>query len=356
MKKLCFIFVFILIMTSVVSAGSRNMIEESGAVKKAGEAVNAKLIIQPNNQVATGAYVEIEFENAVVFSSNIINGNGNSDEKGYKGKNSDYQYKGYNNYKWDGKAGFYDAMSIGPVSEVPYKITRLDDYNIRVSLCNIPDIYADKSLADFNNSKDEPYYAIPLPVYVKEEGPVRVKLTGAVNDTALSYGNYIFNESDSNISVSETTTENTTEEVIENTTKNTINNVQVSIGSSIMTVNGVKMTIDAEPYIQAGSWATLVPLRAVSIGLADGYRGNGSINIVSWNENTKTAIISYNDNVISFTAGSDIVNINGVKKHMENGVKAEIKNGRMFVPFRVLGEALGAEVNWIAETKTAVYN
>ena len=50
------------------------------------------------------------------------------------------------------------------------------------------------------------------------------------------------------------------------------------------------------------------------------------------------------------------MNINGEDTYMENGVTAEIKDGRMFVPFRVLGEALGAEVNWDSNTKTAIYN
>ena len=68
MKKICLILVFIIIMSSYAYAGSRNRINESGAVKKAGEAVSAQLIIQPGNEVATGAYIEIEFENAVVFS------------------------------------------------------------------------------------------------------------------------------------------------------------------------------------------------------------------------------------------------------------------------------------------------
>lgn len=355
MKKICLMLVFIIIMSSYTYAGSRNRINESGAVKKAGEAVSAQLIIQPGNEVATGAYIEIEFENAVVFSSNVINGKGKTDEIGYNGKGTGYQYSGYRNYTWNGSDGFYDAMSGRPVSYVPYKITRLDDYNIRVSLCNIPGEYADRSLTNFNGSIDEPYYSIPLPVYVKEDGPVRLKMTGKVNDTSLSYGNYVFN--DGGVKSTETVTESETEETTETVkSDNKINSVQVTIGSSIMVVNGSNVIIESAPYIQAGSWATLVPLRAVSLALADGYSGNGSINTVSWNEYTKTAIITYNGNTVSFTAGSGIVNINGEDTYMENGVTAEIKDGRMFVPFRVLGEALGAEVNWDSNTKTAIYN
>ena len=41
---------------------------------------------------------------------------------------------------------------------------------------------------------------------------------------------------------------------------------------------------------------------------------------------------------------------------MDNGVYPEIKDGRMFVPFRALGEAFGIEVNWDSNTWTASFN
>ncbi len=357
MKRLCFIIAFIMILTFPVYGSSRNTIVETGKIKGPGEPVNAVLKIEPNNEVATGAYIEIEFENALVFSSDVINGKGKPGEIGYKGSTG-YQYRSYGNYKWNGRDGFYDVMEGRAVSQVPYRITRLDSYNIRVDLCNIPSEYADRSLVRFNGSIDEPYYSIPLPVYVKDEGPVRIKVTGKANDTSLRYGNYIFNEDKSNNeSVTETSTEATTEESVITTEKtNVINNVRVTIGSSIMTVNSRDITIDSPPYIQAGSWATLVPLRAVSLALADGYSGNGSINTVSWDANTKTAIITYNGNTVAFTAGSGIADINGEDVYMERGVTAEIRAGRMYVPFRMLGEALGADVSWDANTKTAIYN
>lgn len=47
--------------------------------------------------------------------------------------------------------------------------------------------------------------------------------------------------------------------------------------------------------------------------------------------------------------------INGMPTTMEYGVSAEIKDGRMYIPFRALGSALGVDVSWIADTKTAVY-
>ena len=47
--------------------------------------------------------------------------------------------------------------------------------------------------------------------------------------------------------------------------------------------------------------------------------------------------------------------VNGVKSTMSNGTSAEICNGRMYIPFRVLGEVLGVDVEWDSNTKTAIY-
>ena len=48
--------------------------------------------------------------------------------------------------------------------------------------------------------------------------------------------------------------------------------------------------------------------------------------------------------------------VDGVAITMDNGVLAEIVDGRMFVPFRALGQALGVPVSWNADTRTAIYN
>lgn len=357
MKKTALILIFILVFTSSVYGRSRNEIVEKGSVKKAGEAVSAELVIKPVDEVETGAYVEIEFENAVVFSQEVIDGNGNADEIGFNGSGRGYQYEGYMGYRWNGKSGFGDVMSGKVISEVPYKITKLSDYKIRVSLCNVPAEYAGKSLSKYNNSADAPYYSIPLPVYVKEDGYIRIKMSGKVNDTSLTYSNYVFNKSENDsVVTTEEITETTTAEVTKNENISKVNKVSVTIGSCNMSVNGNNIEIDVPPYIQSGSWATLVPLRAVSIAITDGYSGKGSINIVSWDADTKTAIIKSGSKEISFTAGSGYVNVDGEETLMENGVKAEISEGRMFVPFRVLGEVLGAEVDWDSSTKTAYYN
>ena len=47
--------------------------------------------------------------------------------------------------------------------------------------------------------------------------------------------------------------------------------------------------------------------------------------------------------------------VNGTAQLMDNGVKAEITDARMYVPFRALGKALGVQVDWDSTSKTATY-
>ncbi len=161
-----------------------------------------------------------------------------------------------------------------------------------------------------------------------------------------------------------TTTEATTEtttDVIETTTEATTasvisNDVKVSIGSNTVVVGDNSYTMDAASYIQASSNSTLVPLRFVAIAiLGDDIENADNSSIIGWNAATKTASITANGNVIQFTANSNIMNINGNSVSMDNGVIAEITDGRMYIPFRALGNALGVDVDWDSDTKTAIY-
>ncbi|MCC8097181.1 MAG: copper amine oxidase N-terminal domain-containing protein [Eubacterium sp.] len=132
--------------------------------------------------------------------------------------------------------------------------------------------------------------------------------------------------------------------------------VRVTIGSSSVVINGKTSTMEAAPYIQTSSSSTLVPLRFVALAILGGSVSNADTSdIVSWDADTRTATIYAGDDVIKFTADSNYMTINGVTSAMSNGVKAEIKDDRMYIPFRALGEALGVEVDWESDTKTAVY-
>ncbi|MCD7778181.1 MAG: copper amine oxidase N-terminal domain-containing protein, partial [Clostridiales bacterium] len=161
------------------------------------------------------------------------------------------------------------------------------------------------------------------------------------------------------VEIDDTDTDIINEKIIEET-EDSENIIKVVIGSSEVVVQNnegeFKYTIDAVPYIQTDSNSTLVPLRFVSTAVLrkDMEKADES-SIVNWDSENKTVTITADSNVIQFTSGSSYMTVNGRQTLMANGVKAEITDGRMYVPFRALGEVLGAEVLWDEESKTALF-
>lgn len=153
------------------------------------------------------------------------------------------------------------------------------------------------------------------------------------------------------------------DELPEGETAATLDVVRVFIDSTEMYVNNDKYDVGVAPYIQPESSSTLVPLRFISVVLSGDKTTADKAdesNRVSWDNIGKTATIyvgeGTNQRIIQFTAGSDKMMINGTSIAMDNNVKAEIKEDRMYVPFRALGNALGVSVSWDADLRMAVYN
>lgn len=163
---------------------------------------------------------------------------------------------------------------------------------------------------------------------------------------------------------STTTTEATTEEttdakesITETTTESDdFSRVDIQVGQKSISVDNVDFETDGAAYIQAESNSTLVPIRFVAIALSGGDIDNADTadNIV-WDAVSKTVTISAYGRIVEFSAGSNVMTIDGETVNMDYGVKAEITDGRMYVPFRAIGEALGFDVQWNSETKTASY-
>lgn len=126
-------------------------------------------------------------------------------------------------------------------------------------------------------------------------------------------------------------------------TKSTENIIKVQAGSDIMTVNNSKVYLDASPYINNG--AMYVPLRALSSAL------NGCQ--IYYDPVSKSAFIAYNNDIIKFTAWDKTAYKNARTIILSS--PAQIKNGRMFVPFRAVGDAFELEVLYENDTKTAIY-
>ena len=134
--------------------------------------------------------------------------------------------------------------------------------------------------------------------------------------------------------------------------------VRVTIGENYYTVNGQTYSMDAAAYISPASNSTMVPVRFVAnaFGLRDDQ--------ILWDDTSKTCTITAPNKVIQFKLDSSTMVVNGVPITMNSPdglpVVAEIKTinglGRMYLPFRALGNAFGVPVDWAADTQTAIYN
>jgi len=108
-------------------------------------------------------------------------------------------------------------------------------------------------------------------------------------------------------------------------------------------VDGVTVAFpDQKPYIDSAN-RTLVPMRAPMEALGA---------TVSWNNDTRQAIFEKDGVTAVFTIGSKTYTVNGVKKTMDT--QAVITGDRTCIPIRFAAEAVGATVDWDADTYTVI--
>lgn len=106
-------------------------------------------------------------------------------------------------------------------------------------------------------------------------------------------------------------------------------------------VNGKTPKFDVPPVIIDGR--ALVPFRAIAESL------NAE---VGWDPETRTVTVVRGDITVQLVLESKTALVNG--KEVELDVASLVKNDRVLIPLRFLGEALDAEVLWEAETSSAV--
>jgi len=73
---------------------------------------------------------------------------------------------------------------------------------------------------------------------------------------------------------------------------------------------------------------------------------------VAWNQETRTAIGILGENRVEFPANSNIYYINGETHRMDDGLTVFIENDRTYIPVRFAAESLGLGVGWDAATNT----
>ncbi|MNO21756.1 hypothetical protein D3C76_115320 [compost metagenome] len=106
-------------------------------------------------------------------------------------------------------------------------------------------------------------------------------------------------------------------------------------------MDGTLVPSDTSPYIKPKENVTLVPLRVIIEGLGAQ---------VAWNQQSKTATIQKDGNVLALTIGKKTAQVNGEQIGLD--VSVEIVNGRTMVPIRFVSEQLGLQVTWNQSLRT----
>lgn len=116
--------------------------------------------------------------------------------------------------------------------------------------------------------------------------------------------------------------------------------VGLTIGLLEANVNEATFTLDASPYIEAGSGRAMVPLRFVSEALGAG---------VQWLGATQQILITDRDRMLSLRVGSIELYLNNEPIFMD--CTPQNISGRIFVPLRFVSETLGAKVAYDGVSK-----
>lgn len=120
--------------------------------------------------------------------------------------------------------------------------------------------------------------------------------------------------------------------------------VQAAADPSIqLLINGSK--VKPEVPLQLVNGRTLVPVYTIQEGL--GIK-------VSWDGKNRKVTVVDGSKKIELTIGSKTARVNGVQKKLD--VAPVIISNRTFLPFRAVGELLGAEVDWENKTRSVILN
>ena len=105
--------------------------------------------------------------------------------------------------------------------------------------------------------------------------------------------------------------------------------------------NGNILGFDVPPIIEDGS--TLVPMRFL-------FEQMGAD--VEWDSETQTATATIDNKAVTFSIDNVNARINNKPAKMD--VPARLVNGKTMVPLRFLSENMGYDVDWDADSRTAI--
>lgn len=108
-----------------------------------------------------------------------------------------------------------------------------------------------------------------------------------------------------------------------------------------LVLDGLPLKTDAAPYVKPKVNVTMVPARVISENLGA---------TVDWTQANRTATVKAGGVTIRMTTGKPTADVNGSAVKLDASV--EMKNGRVMVPLRFIGENLGLLVGWNQSTHT----
>jgi len=116
--------------------------------------------------------------------------------------------------------------------------------------------------------------------------------------------------------------------------------VDVIIDKTTAYIDKQPKTMDVAPRIENGR--TFVPVRFIGEAFGADF---------SWDEKNQKVTYSMGSNYIELFIGKNSANINGQSVSLD--APPFIYEGRTLVPFRFMGQSIGAQVEWNNDTRTA---
>lgn len=118
------------------------------------------------------------------------------------------------------------------------------------------------------------------------------------------------------------------------------------IGAATYMVDGAPAITDAAPFIENGR--TFVAVRPIGDALGA---------TINWDAATQTVTLTKPGETVTIVIGASTIKVDkaGVVTEWPTDAPAKIKDGRTYLPFRAIGEAMGYTVSWDAATQTVSF-
>jgi len=122
--------------------------------------------------------------------------------------------------------------------------------------------------------------------------------------------------------------------------------MSLTVGSTVMKVNGQEVQMDAAPYIKDDRIMVPVKWVAKAFGIPEEN--------VTWDSVNRTVTVKTAGQVMELRIGENVMTINDAIVRMDAAAEI-VPPGRTCVPMRFLAQAFGAKVTWDDATQTATF-